>query len=114
MIRLYKFILFTYWGLITVLALIPAPQPEQFFIFSDKLLHFFSFMILLFLFDKAFDKPISLITLGLLFSYAIFLEFIQSLTLTRSAEIYDLMADALGLLVYFIFAPKLKKRNKVL
>ena len=93
---------------------IPAPQSEQLFIFSDKLLHFFSFMILLFLFDKAFDKPISLITLGLLFSYALFLEFIQSLTLTRSAEIYDLMADALGLLVYFIFAPKLKKRNKVL
>ena len=113
MSRLYKSVLLVYWGLITLLALIPLPQSQQIFPYSDRILHFFSFLILLFLFDKSFDKPISIATLGYLFSYGIFLELAQSLTLTRSAEIYDLVANALGLLVYFVFAPKFKNIRKV-
>ncbi len=108
MSRLYKSVLLVYWGLITLLALIPLPQAQQLFLYSDKFFHFFSFLLLLFLFDKSFNKPISIVTLGYLFSYGIFLELAQSLTLTRSAEILDLVANALGLLVYFVFAPKFK------
>ena len=95
-------------GLLTLLALIPVPQSEPFFPFFDKAIHFLSFLILIFLFDKSFDKPMNINALGILFCYGVFIELAQSLTSTRSMEILDLLANTLGLLVYFFFAPRLK------
>jgi len=114
MTKIYKPILFIYWGILTFLALLPAPQSELLFPFIDKVVHFLSFLILIFLFDKSFKKPITLKTLGLLFCYGIFIELVQSLTITRSPETLDLLADALGLLVYFVLAPKFKNRRETL
>ena len=108
MTKIFRPILFVYWGILTFLALMPAPQSEPLFPFIDKVAHFLSFLILIFLFDKSFKKPITLKSLGLLFCYGLFIELLQSLTTTRSPEIIDLLADALGLLVYFFFTPKLK------
>ena len=60
------------------------------------------------------SAPITLKTLGLLFCYGIFIELVQSLTITRSPDTLDLLADALGLLVYFVLAPKFKNRRETL
>ena len=112
MVFIYKSILLAYWAFITILALMPAPQSENLFPFSDKILHFISFLVLLFLFDKSFKKQISPLTVVGLFCYGILIEFIQSLTPTRSAEITDILANLLGLLVYYYFAPKLTNERK--
>lgn len=114
MVKFYRYVLFTYWLLITLLALIPVQQSDQHFLYSDKILHFLSFFILLFLFDRSFEKPITLATLLALFGYGILIELAQALIETRSSEIFDLIANAFGLLVYFFFAPRLKSRNKIL
>ena len=103
--------LFLYLILLTILALIPVAQSGPLFLFSDKILHFLTFLILFFLVDKSFNGAMSWLTLGLLLSYGIILELVQSLTVTRSAEITDLLADFIGLLVYFLFAPRLIDRS---
>lgn len=112
MTKIYKPTLFIYWGFITFLALVPVQKSPELFLFSDKLIHFISFFILIFLFDKSFKKPLSIFSLGLLFSYGVFLEFAQSLTPTRSPELLDLLADSIGLLVYYVLAPKFREKIK--
>ena len=54
---------------------------------------------------------ITLINLLSFFCYGLVLEFLQGFTATRSPEVWDIFANALGLLVYFIFAPKLRYRS---
>ena len=113
MLTLYKSALFVYWGLITLLGLIPSSKSMDLFLYSDKIMHFLSFLILIFLFDKSFKNSLSLATLGALFSYGVIVEIAQSFTATRSAELSDLVANALGLLVYYLLAPKLSSRSKI-
>lgn len=112
MLKFYKSFFFIYVVLITFLALIPSNQSEPFFPYSDKVLHFISFFVLILLFDKSSNEPINFLNLTFLFCYGLLLEMAQSLTSTRSVEILDLLADTLGLLVYFIFAPMFTIRDK--
>ena len=108
MIIFYRLFFVVYWSFLTFLALIPISESKQIFPYIDKVIHFLSFVILLFLFDKSFEKPISFFVVATFFCYGILVEFAQSFTETRSAEISDLLANASGLLVYYFFAPKLK------
>jgi len=112
MLKFYKSFFLIFVVLIAFLTLIPSNQSEPFFPYSDKALHFISFFILIFLFDKSSNEPINFLNLSLFFCYGLFLEMAQSLTSTRSAEMLDLLADTLGLLVYFIFAPMFTVRVK--
>lgn len=67
----------------------------------DKLVHFGAFFILAFTFHRAFPIPlwagIVLLTL-----YGLAIEVAQSLTPYRSADAMDLVADAAGVVSYYL------------
>lgn len=80
----------------------------------DKILHFIVFLYLAFLLDLSSKYPLNenkKLLLILIF-YAGLIEVIQSFLPYRSAEILDFLFDMLGILVYFIFAPRIKLRIK--
>ena len=80
----------------------------------DKILHFIVFLYLAFLLDLSSKYPLNenkKLLLILIF-YAGLIEVIQSFLPYRSAETLDFLFDILGILVYFIFAPRIKLRIK--
>lgn len=80
----------------------------------DKLLHFVAFLLLSFILDlsskRNFKSSLDLI-LVLVF-YAGFIEVVQSFLSFRSAELLDFAFDLIGILVYVIFAPKIRRESK--
>ena len=78
----------------------------------DKILHFTAFLYLAFLLDLSSKYPLNenkQLLLVLIF-YAGLIEFIQFFLPYRSAETLDFLFDLLGILVYFVFAPRIKLR----
>jgi len=67
----------------------------------DKAVHFAAFFILAFTFHRAFPVPIW-IGLPLLVLYGIAIEYAQSLTPYRSGDGWDLVADAAGVVGYYL------------
>lgn len=67
----------------------------------DKLVHFGAFFVLAFTFHRAFPIPLwaGILVLTL---YGVAIEIAQSLTPYRSAEIMDLVADAAGVVSYYL------------
>lgn len=80
---------------VLVLALVPAP-PRLFTTGWDKSNHFLAFSVMAWLGGKAFPQRLVFVLLGLL-AYGALIEILQSLSPTRSAEWFDLVADALGI-----------------
>ena len=80
----------------------------------DKLLHLLAFLLLSFTLDlsskRNFKSSPDLI-LFLVF-YAGFIEIVQSFLSFRSAELLDFAFDLIGILVYVIFAPKIRRESK--
>lgn len=102
-----------YWALLTYALLRPSiEKTDHWFLFSgiDKVVHFIFFLVLGFMFKMAYPK----ITLHyfsiLLFSYALFTEILQEImTVGRTGDVYDLIADVLGFLLGFWIVKKLVK-----
>ena len=111
MLILNRFAFLIYVATLSVFALFPSSQTEPLFPYFDKFLHFLCFLLLFFLYDRSTNHPVTLINLLSFFCYGLVLEFLQGFTATRSPEVWDIFANALGLLVYFIFAPKLRYRS---
>lgn len=67
----------------------------------DKLVHFGAFFILAFTFHRAFPIPLwaGIVVLTL---YGLAIEVAQSLTPYRSADVMDLVADAAGVVSYYL------------
>ena len=82
--------------------------------YIDKMLHFLAFLLLSFTLDQSsrrdFKSSPDLI-LVLIF-YAGFIEIVQSFLSFRSAEFLDFAFDLIGILVYVIFAPKIRRESK--
>ena len=78
------------------------------------LLHLVAFLLLSFTLDlsskRNFKSSPDLI-LALVF-YAGFIEVVQSFLSFRSAELLDFAFDLIGILVYVIFAPKIRRESK--
>ena len=76
----------------------------------DKLLHFLLFLLLTLFLDLSSKKSIikNPISVFFLIFYAGFIELVQYFLPSRSAEFLDFLSDLSGILVYLIFAPKIK------
>ncbi len=92
-------------GLLAVvlyLTLAPVSGPQ--FVYSDKLAHFMSFAVLMIWFCGVFRPSLALpVALGLL-AFGILIEFLQSRTGYRSAEIADAVFDVAGILLGWVLA----------
>jgi len=103
------FLALTYTFFITVGSLISTSSiPKVNFAVSDKLIHSMGYFVLMFLWSlfviskykkDSFNKLI-LITACFAFIYGIIIEVLQgTLTETRTTDIYDVIANALGIVI---------------
>ena len=109
MINLYRTIFITLVILISYLAFIPSSGGSDVPYF-DKVVHFLAFFILMFFLDLSTTRPLE-VHFGLiscLFLFALGIEIVQYNLPYRSAELFDFLADLLGMLVYFVFIPRIK------
>ena len=80
----------------------------------DKLFHLVAFLLLSFTLDLSSKRNIKSrpdLILFLVF-YTGFIEVVQSFLSFRSAELLDFAFDLIGILVYVIFAPKIRRESK--
>lgn len=82
-------------ALVAIFSLLPAPQIS--IEGGDKVLHFFTYFILSSCFTVLvrFDKSLPFIVIGLC-SYGVMIEFLQGLTVYRSMEVFDMLANSAG------------------
>ena len=87
--------------LVLVLALMPtvAQMPTTGW---DKTNHLLAFLVLAWLGSQAFPQRIITVLISLLV-YGVLIEVLQSLTLYRTGDWHDLLADVLGLLLFWLF-----------
>lgn len=77
---------------------------------NDKVKHTAAFFTLGLLLDFSFpDRPLGLAKIAGLLAYGVLLELVQSETPARDPSFWDLGADALGLLLYVISTPLLRR-----
>jgi len=94
---------------VLILATTPLDYPVISGI-NDKLNHIFAFFILALLSDFSFPaQKFNLCILLLLLGYGVIIEIIQYFLPFRTFSLFDVAADAIGLGLYKIFFPLLKK-----
>ena len=94
---------------VTFLSTTPIDYHVISFDFVDKLEHLGAFLTLAFLVDFAFPaSPWNRQKFFLLLSYGLLLEIVQYFIPFRQFSLWDLTADALGLLSYPLIIPLLK------
>ena len=81
------------------LALLPLPAVVTGEILTDKVWHTLAFMLLMLWFAGLYPRRRYLVLFLLLLGYGVVMEFAQSLVPNRYAEVADLLADMLGLLL---------------
>ena len=109
MINLYRTIFIVLVLLISYLAFIPSYGGSD-LPYLDKVFHFLAFFILMTFLDLSTTRPLE-VHFGLiacLFLFALGIEIVQYNLPYRSAELFDLLADLLGMVVYFVFIPRIK------
>lgn len=98
---IWRLVFFVMLGAVMTLALLPTSGTSG-FTGQDKLIHLVVFSVLFFMGAKAYPRLTSWKWLYLylgLFSYGVLMEFLQGQTSYRSMEVWDLVADSLGLMV---------------
>ena len=109
MINLYRAVFIILVLLISYLAFIPSSGCSD-VSYLDKAFHFLAFFILMTFLDLSTARPLE-VHFGLiscLFLFALGIEIVQYNLPYRSAELFDLLADFLGMVVYFVFIPRIK------
>src|SRR3989344_2653643 len=77
---------------------------------SDKANHILAFYVLALLIDFSFpNREFGLAKVSVLLGYGLAIEFIQYFLPYRSASLFDVAADAVGLLVYWVSLPVLRQ-----
>ena len=77
---------------------------------SDKANHILAFYVLALLIDFSFpNREFGLAKISVLLGYGLAIEFIQYFLPYRSASLFDVAADAVGLLVYWFSLPVLRQ-----
>ena len=109
MIKVYKSIFILLIFLTGFAAFMPA-EGNSSILHIDKFLHFSIFLLLTMFLDLSSKKTITKnpILVFFLIFYAGFIELVQYFLPSRSAEFLDFLSDMSGILVYLIFAPKIK------
>ena len=109
MINVYRTIFIVLVLLISYLAFIPFFGGSD-LPYLDKVFHFLAFFILMTFLDLSTTRPLE-VHFGLiscLFLFGLGIEIVQYNLPYRSAELFDLLADLLGMVVYFVFIPRIK------
>jgi len=112
MIKVYRSIFFF---LIIFVSFSAFRVPTESLLYFDKFLHFTTFLVLSIFLDLSSSKPLlqSKLYILLLISYALLIEVVQYFLPYRDAEFLDFIFDLVGILVYIMFAPKLKIRHQI-
>lgn len=97
-----------YWAFLTYTLLKPTNiKSEELWInFAnmDKVVHIFTFIILGFCYCMAFPKHRFIVFLGIMLGYALLTEVLQEVMgLGRTMEIWDIVADVLGVFLGYVF-----------
>ncbi len=109
--KLSRFAFFSALVVISWLAVTPSNDPV---ITTgwDKSNHFLAFFVLLLLLDHAYPAFHLIKTkLLILFAFALIIECVQSQLPWRSFSLWDIVADAVGLLLYIAVKPLLSPRS---
>lgn len=69
---------------------------------SDKALHSLTFMFLFFLMDGAYEGILPSVKAGYLMTYGVFIEIVQFFIPYREFSLLDMVANAVGLCLYFL------------
>lgn len=95
-----------------VLAIIPQEMAPEIGNLSDKTLHFIAFAILALLYNLSYRMAWwkSVVTLLL---YACFIEFSQYFTPNRCAELLDIVADGIGIVIGLLLYLAYKKLEAI-
>jgi VanZ family protein len=109
LIFFYRFSFFTALIAISILAFLPdySALPSIVSI-SDLINHCIAFTVLTLLYRFAYTHSPQK-TLFFLFSYALFIEFVQAFLPTRCASLEDVMADSVGLLIGMVLSSWIKR-----
>lgn len=98
----FKFFLFLSLALVTWQALSPV-QEGQPAIINDKVAHLLVFFVLSFIADHAYSlSRFTFTKAASLLSYGLFIEIMQLFVPTRHFSWLDLLADAAGILLFFV------------
>ena len=77
---------------------------------SDKASHFLAFYVLALLVDYSFPRTnLGIAKLGWLIAYGMMIEVVQSFIPNRTASLIDLAADGMGIALYGLSIPVLKR-----
>ncbi|MDX6767234.1 MAG: VanZ family protein [Candidatus Methylacidiphilales bacterium] len=97
---------FSFYALILILSSIPGSQiPHTDLTFGDKIIHFGVYSILGFLLARTGFAPLAMIALGM--ALGGFDETYQAFTPGRSPDVFDWVADALGITCGVVLFPVL-------
>lgn len=98
--KYYRWILFCCAVFILYLATTPRsiPVAEE---LSDKFNHFIAFVVLSFLADRAFEYSFTVLAIPVLF-FGVAIEFIQFFLPYRQFSVFDMFANGVGILIYFV------------
>ena len=78
--------------------------------FNDKFSHVFAFLVLAFLADFSFPEySYNYYKITALFGYGVLIEIIQYFIPNRQFSFYDMLADLIGLMLYMLLLPVIKK-----
>ncbi|MES9834302.1 MAG: VanZ family protein [Candidatus Thiodiazotropha sp. LLP2] len=98
-------------AVISYLAFTPLDLPGVSSL-NDKFSHLIAFFSLAFLADYSWpDSPWNQLKFFLLLGYGLFIEAVQAFLPYRLFSLFDLTADALGLIVYTLIAPWLMRQQ---
>ncbi|WP_320815450.1 VanZ family protein [Flavobacterium sp.] len=114
--RKFIFIAVVWTILITTLSLITIEKAPLFVVqlpFKDKIVHFIFYFFLVFLWSFGLRKKINhfrfKILIGAIF-YGIIIEVLQgAVTVTRTADFYDVIANSIGAYIAYINFPILER-----
>ena len=102
--KTYKILFFITAGTVFLLAVIPNDHIQLTFQYADKIKHLTAFFVLSLLLNRASSTmKHRLRNMLALLLFGIFIEIIQTYVTYRSSSIYDVYADAVGILLFQLF-----------
>ena len=110
-----KYLKLLFWVLLTsvlVLSCIPGASPGVLNMVNfDKVVHFFTFLLLsiIFLFAYSFSKPFFAVAF-LMSMFGLLIEVVQLYVPNRLFSVYDLIADVLGVLAALLIYKLIDKK----
>jgi len=99
-----KLLFWIYVIIISYFSFIPHSSPSIHYI--DKIKHCLAFIVFAFLIQKSY-KVNNLFTMVYVVLFGAFIEFVQFFIPYRSADVFDVLADVTGGLIFILFFQKI-------